>query len=47
MKWLYKKNFEGDVEKIKGRLDKWKFYFQSCHIEVDIDINNLIASSMA
>ncbi len=42
---VVQKNFEGAVEKIKGRLDKWKFLLPKLSYRGRIlIINNLIAS---
>lgn len=47
MKQLYKKNWEGTTEKVKGRLEKWKWLIPNMSYRGrTLVINNLIASSL-
>jgi len=42
-----KKNFEGIIEKVKGRLDKWRFLLPKMSYKGHIlIINNLVASAL-
>lgn len=44
---VVKKNFEGTVEKVKGRLDKWRFLLPKISYKGRIlIINNLVASAL-